>query len=81
MLTDADYIRQQISINDREIADAEIERQRRKESLDKVDTHLDNLHVRRMRLAGELERATAPNAQRQGRCHVVKDGRGVAWDV
>jgi len=60
MLTQADYLRQQLAINDREIAEAEVERTRRKESLDKVESHLDNLHVRRMRLEGELEREEAP---------------------
>jgi len=60
MITDADNIRQQIAINDREIADAEVEQIRRKESLSKINAHLDNLHVRRMRLEGELERAEAP---------------------
>ena len=81
MLNEAQRIAAEIKAYDNEIARKERERERRKTLLSNIEAELDTLYAERMRLEGQLERAEAPSAQRQGRCDTVVDGHGVVWQV
>jgi len=81
MLTDTERITADIAKTKAELANIDRDIEGRERRLSDIRQYRETKWRLTLTLEAQLERETAPSAQRQGKCDTVRDAHGVVWQV